>query len=100
MGKLVRDRIPELIYARGDRPMTRVLDDPGYEAALLAKVVEEAEELRDTTPEGRLEEAADVYEVLLALARHLGLSLEDVARRAELKRAERGGFDRRVWLES
>ena len=40
--KLVRDRIPEIIGSRGDRAVTRVLDDAGYRSALLAKLVEEA----------------------------------------------------------
>ena len=99
MGKLVRDRIPEIIEANGDTAHFHVLDESGYEAALLDKLVEEAEELRDTTPDGRLEEAADVYEVLLAVTDHLGVDLDDVARRADAKRAERGGFERRLWLE-
>ena len=99
MGKLVRDRIPEIIKATGATAHFHVLDESGYEAALLDKLVEEAEELRDATPDGRLEEAADVYEVLLAVADHLGVNLDDVARRAGSKRAERGGFERRLWLE-
>ena len=35
--KLVRDRIPEIIQAEGHHPVTRVLDDSSYQAALLAK---------------------------------------------------------------
>ncbi len=42
--KLVRDRIPEFIGSRGDRAVTRVLDEAGYQNALLAKLVEEAQE--------------------------------------------------------
>lgn len=99
MGKLVRDRIPEIIEAEGDTPDFRVLDESGYEAALPDKLAEEAAELRDATPDGRLEEAADVYEVLLVVADHLGVNLDDVAKRADAKRAERGAFERRLWLE-
>jgi predicted house-cleaning noncanonical NTP pyrophosphatase (MazG superfamily) len=43
-GKLVRDRIPEIIRADGCIPVTRVLDEPEYRTALLAKLVEEARE--------------------------------------------------------
>lgn len=99
MGKLVRDRIPELIHARGDIAATRVLKGRDYEMALLDKLVEEASELRDADPDQRLEEAADVYEVLLAVADHLNVNLDDIARRAADKRAERGGFTQRLWLE-
>lgn len=41
--KLVRDRIPEIIQAAGGHPVIRVLDDTSYRAALLAKLVEEAQ---------------------------------------------------------
>jgi predicted house-cleaning noncanonical NTP pyrophosphatase (MazG superfamily) len=101
MGKLVRDRIPEVIEARGGRAAARVIEDHGaYVAALLDKLVEEAEELRDAPPEARLEEAADVHEVLLAFLASQGWTGEQVARRAEEKRAERGGVTGRGWRDS
>jgi predicted house-cleaning noncanonical NTP pyrophosphatase (MazG superfamily) len=68
VGKLVRDKIPNLILAAGEQPSTSVLDDDSYAAALLDKLIEEAQELREADPKDRLEEAADVYEVLLAVA--------------------------------
>ena len=42
--KLVRDRIPEIIGSRGDHAVIRVLDEAAYRDALLAKLVEEAQE--------------------------------------------------------
>ena len=99
VGKLVRDRIPQIIAADGRSAEVRVLDGPAYETALLDKLLEEAQELREASPEQRLEEAADVYEVLLAVADLSGLSIDDVASRADVKRAERGGFRERLWLE-
>ncbi len=45
-GKLVRDRIPEIIEAEGLTAKVRVLDEPELIPALTAKLVEEAEELR------------------------------------------------------
>jgi predicted house-cleaning noncanonical NTP pyrophosphatase (MazG superfamily) len=76
--KLVRDRIPEIIQAEGQRPVTRILDENGYRAALLAKLVEEAQEARAA-------EAGELAAELLAIA--------------TAKRAERGGFGRRLFLE-
>jgi predicted house-cleaning noncanonical NTP pyrophosphatase (MazG superfamily) len=99
VGKLVRDRIPEIIRADGREPVTYVLEAPDYEAALLQKLVEEAEELRTAPESDRLDEAADVYEVLLAVAAHLGITLDQVAARAAKKRDERGGFTNRIWLD-
>ena len=101
MGKLVRDRIPELIRARGAEPVTRTLDQSEYDAALRDKLVEEAHEVRTATGSAEiLTEAADVYEVLLALAGHLGVTLDAIAEAAHHKRTERGAFRDRVWLDS
>jgi predicted house-cleaning noncanonical NTP pyrophosphatase (MazG superfamily) len=101
MGKLVRDRIPELIAREGGSPRTRILDHASYELALRDKLIEEAHELRDADDSAAaIEEAADVYEVLLAIADRCGIGLEDIADRAALKRSARGGFDQRIWLES
>ncbi|WP_010596682.1 nucleoside triphosphate pyrophosphohydrolase [Rhodococcus sp. P14] len=100
MGKLVRDRIPEIIRASGRTPDTRQLDADAYEGALHDKLAEEARELRESgSPEYALEEAADVLEVLTALAACHGYTLDDVRRKAEEKRGERGGFADRIWLE-
>lgn len=99
MAKLVRDRIPDLIRALGRTPVIRTLPDGEYWAALDAKLDEEVAELRAAdTPDATVEEAADVIEVLAALAARHGKSLEDILAAAARKRAERGGFERRVWL--
>ena len=51
-------------------------------------------------PDGKLlPELADVLEVLQALARAHDMSWEDVVSEAGRKRAERGGFDKRIFLE-
>jgi predicted house-cleaning noncanonical NTP pyrophosphatase (MazG superfamily) len=99
VGKLVRDRIPEIMRADGRDPDVRVLSEPEYWDALLAKLLEEADELREASYDGRLEEAADVYEVLLAIVGATGSSLDDLQSTAERKRRERGGFRDRIWLE-
>ncbi len=95
--KLIRDEIPRIIEAGGGRPVTRVLDEAGYLAALRAKLVEEAEEAQ-AAPDGQLRsELADVLEVLQALAAAHGMSWEDVVVEATRKRMERGGFDQRIF---
>ena len=98
MGKLVRDRIPEIIRASGREPVTRVLDDHEYSAALYAKLDEEAAELRAAVGAEILEEAADVLEVLQAIAAHHGHTLQDVVNAATKKAHDRGGFQERIWL--
>jgi predicted house-cleaning noncanonical NTP pyrophosphatase (MazG superfamily) len=97
--KLVRDRIPEIIRANGDRPVTRVLGDADYRAALLAKLVEEAGEASQATASDLPGELADVLEVVKALTAEAGLTWEQMLALADGKRARRGGFRDRLYLE-
>lgn len=98
MGKLVRDKIPEIIRQSGREPVVTVLDDEGYRAALMAKLFEEAAELREASGDEVPGEIADVYEVLRALAAVHGHDWETIEKVAELKRRERGGFQDRLYL--
>jgi predicted house-cleaning noncanonical NTP pyrophosphatase (MazG superfamily) len=100
VGKLVRDRIPDIMRCRGVEPNTRVLGESEYWSALLDKLGEESQELRDAPPGSRLEEAADVFEVISAVATAIGHSIDDVIEVAREKRSQRGAFQERVWLES
>jgi predicted house-cleaning noncanonical NTP pyrophosphatase (MazG superfamily) len=97
--KLVRDQIPRIIEGGGGQPITRVLDQVGYLAALRAKLIEEAEEAQAAPDRQLRSELADVLEVLQALAAAHGMNWEDVVAEAARKRAERGGFDERIFLE-
>jgi predicted house-cleaning noncanonical NTP pyrophosphatase (MazG superfamily) len=98
-GKLVRDQIPTIIEADGRTATVRVLGESEVVPALTAKLAEEAEELRRAEPDDRLEELADIYEVLTALTETLGYSDEEVKEAALHKRTKRGGFRRRLWLD-
>jgi len=99
-GKLVRDQIPDIIRESGGSPESRVLNSSEYWLALVDKLHEEVEELQDATRLDRLEEIADVFEVLLAIAKLDGHSLEDIQQTAVAKRLARGGFEKRVWLKN
>jgi predicted house-cleaning noncanonical NTP pyrophosphatase (MazG superfamily) len=100
VGKLVRDKIPEIIARSGRTPHVVTLDKDRYRAALHDKLLEEAGELRlAQTPQDVIDEAADVLEVLAALAESFGVSPDTITAAAQAKRAERGGFDMRLWLE-
>ena len=99
-GKLVRDRIPEIIEAAGGQPSTRVLDQAERLPALLMKLQEESDELRAAaSPAAQSEELADVLEVLKAIASELGQPWNEIEATAAEKRAERGGFEAGIWLE-
>ncbi len=95
--KLIRDRLPEIMRGQGLAVFDRRLDDAEYVAALGEKLVEEAHEARLANPDEIAGELADVLEVVHALAQVHGLSLQDVEAARQAKRAERGGFDARVY---
>lgn len=73
-------------------------DDAAYRAALLDKLVEEAREVRDTSPEERVVELACVLEVLESLLLAKGIDEQEVRRVQRARSDERGGFVRRLRL--
>ena len=95
--KLIRDRLPEIMRGQGLAVFDRRLDDAEFVVALGEKLVEEAHEARLASPGEIAGELADVLEVVHALAQVHGLSLQDVEAARQAKRAERGGFDARVY---
>ena len=96
--KLVRDKIPEIILADGREVSTRILNDKEYEAELEKKLVEECKEVLEAKGEHRLEELADVLEVMMALAKNDGYALDDIIVAARQKREKRGAFDKKIFL--
>ncbi|MGV0834010.1 nucleoside triphosphate pyrophosphohydrolase [Mycolicibacterium thermoresistibile] len=100
MGKLVRNRIPELIRDEGRKPRVRTLDHAEFRTALHAKLREEVDKLRGAVHrDAVLEEAADVLEVLTAIVSEHGADLDSIVDAARAKRARRGGFEMRLWLD-
>ncbi len=104
-GKLVRDNIPTIIRENGEVPNVRTMDTDEYRRELLYKLIEEAEEVRqagyDTeNQEELIKKLADVAEVFDAILVEFGISREELARIQESRRAKRGGFTERVFLES
>jgi 3-oxoadipate enol-lactonase len=98
-GKLVRDKIPQIIRDRGDEPIAHVADATEYRQLLLAKLTEETDEVLAADDADMPEELADVLEVVLALALDLGLDATQLEELRQAKAAERGGFaERIVWL--
>ncbi len=94
-GKLVRDRIPEIILRSGRMPVTHRLGREEYLAELRRKLSEEVEEFLES---GEAEELADIREVVDALS-DLLFSRERVARLQERKRERNGAFRERTFLD-
>jgi predicted house-cleaning noncanonical NTP pyrophosphatase (MazG superfamily) len=93
-GKLVRDRIPEIIRANGEVPSVRVADGGEYQSLLVAKLSEEV--LEFIASDGDPGELADVLEVVMALADGLGIGQQELERLRADKAAKRGGFSQRI----
>ena len=97
MGKLVRDKIPQIIEASGATPLTRILKTEEYLSCLEAKLDEEVGEyLR----EKNAEELADILEVAYALAEDLGHTRQELEETFNRKHEKRGGFRDRIFLIS
>lgn len=97
--KLVRDDIPNIIRSNGENPITRELNLEEYKTELEKKLREECSEVIEASSKDRVEELADVLEIIIALAKLENSSLEEVIEVAKEKRNARGAFDKRIFLE-
>lgn len=97
--KLVRDKIPEIIKSNGEVPITRFLTDEEYKVELEKKLYEEYQEVLNATGRDRIEELADMLEVMKHLARLENATLEEVESMASEKSSKRGAFEDKIFLE-
>lgn len=97
--KLVRDNIPNIIKSKGEEPVIKILDDVEYKVELEKKLNEEYKEVLESSGEARVEELADMLEVIKALAKVEGKTLEEVIAIANEKTNKRGAFDKKIFLE-
>lgn len=97
--KLVRDNIPNIIKNNGQEPITRILSNEEYKSELEKKLLEECNEVLLSMGSDRIEELADVLEVIIALSKVEGKTLDDVMNVCKTKRLKRGSFDNKIFLE-
>jgi predicted house-cleaning noncanonical NTP pyrophosphatase (MazG superfamily) len=96
-GKLVRDKIPEIIRSKGQEPVIYIADAEEYCIRLRDKLREEVEEY--LASDNDREELADILEVLYALARQAGTDQQQLEKLRAAKAEKRGGFaDRIIWF--
>jgi predicted house-cleaning noncanonical NTP pyrophosphatase (MazG superfamily) len=79
----------------GLKPVTRTLEPDAYANTLQRKLQEEVAEYGQSA---RIEELADILEVVYALAAAQGVNPFELEGIRTRKRAERGGFERRIFL--
>jgi predicted house-cleaning noncanonical NTP pyrophosphatase (MazG superfamily) len=94
--KLVRDKIPEIIREKGNKPSTHTAVGSEYRAKLNEKLKEEVEEYLESE---RNEELADILEIIYALCQLKGLDKKELEEMRKRKADEKGGFDRKIILE-
>jgi len=98
-GKLVRDNIPGIITGNGEEPITRILSKTEYKVELEKKLLEECNEVLEASNESRVEELADLLEVMIALGKIEGKTFQDIIEKCEAKRILCGSFDQMIYLE-
>ena len=95
MGKLVRDKMPQIITDAGKKPITEILDQERYLEELDKKLEEEVAEYQ---ADKSIEEMADVLEVLFAICEARGYSVDELMRVRAEKYEKCGGFKDRIYL--
>jgi predicted house-cleaning noncanonical NTP pyrophosphatase (MazG superfamily) len=96
-GKLVRDKIPQIIRSKGQDPVIYIADAEEYCARLRDKLREEVEEY--LASDNDREELADILEVLYALAWQAGTDQQQLEKLRAAKAEKHGGFaDRIIWF--
>lgn len=95
--KLVRDRIPEIIEKDGKTCITSRLSLGEYQMALDAKLGEEVKEYAESLD---IHELADVQEVINAIVKAKGMTLEEFDAIRASKAQTNGAFDNRILLEA
>lgn len=94
--KLVRDRIPEIIELDGKTCVCETLSDEDYIFLLDQKLNEELAEYQESKS---LEELADLLEVIQAVVKARGWTVEDLERVRADKATKRGGFEKKILLK-
>jgi predicted house-cleaning noncanonical NTP pyrophosphatase (MazG superfamily) len=97
--KLVRDKIVDHQIASGAKPSFRQLDAAEHRQELVNKIIEEAKEITQASPEEIAAEIADVQQAIDDLTELYGLTNEDVTTAQDLKNAKNGAFKKGLFID-
>lgn len=98
--KLIRDNIPQIIIKSGKNIKIKILDQEDYVFEIKKKLVEETNELlKATTKEEKIDELADIFELLDYYLIETKIDLLEIKKRRIQKNMKNGGFDERIYLE-
>jgi predicted house-cleaning noncanonical NTP pyrophosphatase (MazG superfamily) len=101
--KLIRDKIPQIIAQSGCEYAISSLSEADYLNALKEKLIEEATEVAEASPDEMVTELADLLEVMDTLIAIAGIEKAEVLEKQRERRERRGGFEKRIkllWTET
>lgn len=94
--KLIRDKIPDIITAKGEKVETHIADDGEFLEKAKEKISEEVTEFLESE---QVEELADLLEITYAVAYALGTTEDELNKIRKVKLDKKGGFKKRIILE-
>jgi predicted house-cleaning noncanonical NTP pyrophosphatase (MazG superfamily) len=98
--KLIRDKIPQIIQKSGLKSKISKLNNKQYDSSLKEKLLEESMEVKKAKNKAEiLNELSDIMEVTNSIAKNYHITIEEVEKHRRKKLAERGGFDKRLFLK-
>lgn len=96
--KLIRDKIPAILDSKGIVVNANAMVDQEFIYKLKDKLLEEAKEVLATSSSDELcEELADVLEVIHALSKANGLTIQQIEQKRLEKREIKGGFENKIY---
>lgn len=90
--KLVRDNIPTMIEQNHEKPIIKILSDEEYKIELEKKLYEEYNEVLNSKEDDRIEELADMLEVMISLAELEHKTFDDIEKVRILKKKNEEDF--------
>lgn len=97
--KLCRDKIPDIIHAKGFECEVREVDHEEYRREIARKVYEEASGVSNHSGKSSLlKELADLVITIDAIKKEYGITDEDVKEAVENSIEDKGGYEDRLYL--
>lgn len=98
--KLVRDKIPDIVSNDNKKCVVETLDEEDYINQLDLKLIEECNEVvHAKSDEQKIEELADVLEVIHSIAENMEIEMNYLETVRVNKKLKNGGFKSRIFLK-
>ena len=97
--KLVRDNIPQILHKQNLNFRHKILQEKEFQKYLRLKLDEEILELDQAiNSEDKLEELADILEILFTMTSSLKYKKSDLMKTRDKKLTKKGGFQKKYFL--